>query len=132
MEKSPFRNRVLIVDDDSSVRETLRRLLEAAGFNVVAVHGGAEALMALRQDPTIGLMLLDLEMPDIDGLAVRRAQLDDRTIAAIPTIIVSGSRIARLDQMDLPAAEYLDKPVDRHELVAAVRRYCEPERGGTP
>jgi CheY-like chemotaxis protein len=121
---------VLIVDDDSSVRETFRRVLQSEGFDVVAVTGGDEALQILREDRTIGLILLDLEMPAMDGAAVRRAQLSDGAISLVPTVIVSGSRSTRSDLGDLTADGYLDKPVSRQDLLALVRQYCTPARPG--
>jgi CheY-like chemotaxis protein len=132
MRDAPVRNRVLIVDDDPAVRETLRRLLFDAGFQVVAVSGGAAALATLREDPTIGLMLLDLEMPDIDGLTVRRAQLADAYLSTIPTVIVSGSTDFRIDRTDLRADDYLQKPFLRRQLLDVVGRYCKPEADSSP
>ncbi len=121
---------MLIVDDDPSVRETFRRVLQSEGFDVAVVTGGEEALQALREDRTIGLMLLDLEMPGVDGAAVRRAQLADSTISLVPTVIVSGSRSTRTDLGDLTADGYLDKPVRRQDLLTLVRQYCTPAPPG--
>jgi|SRR6187455_220074 CheY-like chemotaxis protein len=129
MPDASFRNRVLIVDDDPAVRETFRRILVDAGFQVMAVSGGAAALATLHDDPTIGLMLLDLEMPEVDGLAVRRAQLADPQLSSVPTVIVSGSGDLRSDWADLCADDYLPKPFLRRQLLEVVSRYCKPERG---
>ena len=124
---------MLIVDDDPSVRETFRRVLQSEGFDVAVVTGGEEALQVLREDRTVGLMLLDLEMPVMDGAAVRRAQLADSAISLVPTVIVSGSRSTRSDVGDLTADGYLDKPVSRQDLLALVRQYCTPATpGSTP
>ena len=121
---------MLIVDDDPSVRETFRRVLQSEGFDVSVVAGGEEALQVLREDRTVGLMLLDLEMPVMDGAAVRRAQLADSAISLVPTVIVSGSRSTRSDLGDLKPDGYLDKPVRRQDLLALVAQYCVPDRRG--
>jgi response regulator RpfG family c-di-GMP phosphodiesterase len=57
------RNTVLVVDDHAGVREAFRRVLQLRGFRVIVASGGEEALALLNGDPTIGLMLLDVEMP---------------------------------------------------------------------
>ena len=124
---NPPRNRVLIVDDDAAIRSIFQRLLEGAGYDVVAVSSGHEALRTLHDDPSIGLMLLDIDMPVMDGVAVRRAQRADPQIAGIPTVIVSGARGVRTDLDDLEADAFLDKPVTRQDLLAVVARYCAPE-----
>jgi two-component system response regulator MprA len=127
----PVRNRVLVVDDNPAVRETFRRLLLQAGFQVVAVSSGAAALATLRDDPTIGLMLLDVGMPEVDGLTVRRAQLADPQLSSVPTVIVSGSADPRINSSDIRADDYLHKPVLRRQLLDVVSRYCRPERDTT-
>jgi CheY-like chemotaxis protein len=123
---------VLVVDDDAGVREAFRRVLQARGFRVLVASGGEEALTLLHDDPTVGLMLLDVEMPGIDGVAVRRAQLADTQLSSIPTVLVSGSPNVRLVARDLRVPEYLRKPVDAQHLLAVVRRYCSPEGPDTP
>jgi CheY-like chemotaxis protein len=119
------RNRVLIIDDNAAVRETFRRLLVAEGFDVVVATGGAEGLAVLRTDPTIGLVLLDFDMPRVNGSDVRRAQLADPELAAIPTVVVSGSR--HFDPAHLPGVSYLEKPVSRQQLVEVVSQYCSTQ-----
>lgn len=130
MQDGSPRNRVLVVDDDPAVRETFMRLLIDAGFEAVAVTGGEAALAALRDDPSIAVMLLDLDMPALSGRAVRKAQLADAQLSAIPTVIVSGAADARINRDDLRADDYLSKPFRRQELLAVVGRYCQPDGHG--
>ena len=122
---SVVRNRVLIIDDDDAVRQVFQRLLESAGFDVAGAAGGAEGLQRLREDPFIGLVLLDLNMPDVDGRSVRRAQRADPQLHAIPTVVVTGSADRIVDE-ELQAADYLHKPVSRERLLAVVQSYCDP------
>jgi len=128
MQDAAVRNRVLIVDDDPAVRETFRRILCDAGFQVLAVSSGAAALATLHDDSTIGLMLLDLEMPEIDGATVRRTQLADPQLSNVPTVIVSGSGDLRINRADLRADDYLAKPFLRRQLLEVVSRFCKPQR----
>jgi CheY-like chemotaxis protein len=118
--------RVLIVDDDRGVREMFRRSLELAHFDVVVAAGGEEGLRILRADPAVCLVLLDLTMPGMDGRQFRDAQRRDPSLADIPTVIVTGSALAKIVHAELMAMDYLLKPVAREHLVSVVGRYCKP------
>lgn len=115
--------RVLIVDDDRSVRELFRRCLLLAGYDVSVASGGAEGLQALGTDPTIGLVLLDLDMPRIDGRRFREVQRTDPRLEAIPTVVITGTNLTDDVRRELRATDYLSKPVQREQLVALVERY---------
>jgi CheY-like chemotaxis protein len=91
---SRSRNRVLVVDDDPVVRRMFQRSLDLAEFDVVVACNGAEGLTILREDDTIGLVLLDLTMPGMDGWAFLQEQRADSRSATIPTIILSGPTLA--------------------------------------
>jgi CheY-like chemotaxis protein len=120
-----MRNRILVVDDDPVVLRVFRQSLQTAGFDVVAVSSGEAGLEILTGDETIGLVLLDLEMPKMNGWAVRRAQLADRRIAHIPTIVITGSiDHAQRARSELRPQDYLLKPVTNETLIATVMRYC--------
>lgn len=122
----PKTGRVLIVDDDRAVREMFRRSLELAHFDVVIAAGGEEGLRRLRADPTICVVLLDLTMPGVDGRTFRDIQRADPRLAKIPTMIVTGSPLARVVHEELMADDYLLKPVGREHLVSVVGRHCAP------
>jgi CheY-like chemotaxis protein len=118
--------RVLVVDDDAAVRAATARNLRLAGFDVVAAPDGVEALRMLRADPTIRLILLDMNMPGMDGWEFRRLQAEDSRLATIPTIVVSAAPVADLIRVDLDVPLYLRKPVSRQHLISVVAEYCEP------
>jgi CheY-like chemotaxis protein len=120
------RNRVLVIDDDPVVCRMFKRSLEAARFDVVVASRGAEGLQVLKDDPTIGLVLLDLMMPDMDGWRFRHAQRTDPWLPTIPTIIVTGSALRNIVHEELQAADYLLKPVGREHLISVVASYCTP------
>jgi CheY-like chemotaxis protein len=117
--------RVLVVDDDPKVREVFERSLHLAGFDVVVAADGEQGLQALRDDPTIRLVLLDLDMPNVDGRKFREIQRRDLRLADISTIIVTGSALHNVVHEELLATEYLFKPVRREHLVSVVSRYCD-------
>jgi CheY-like chemotaxis protein len=112
---------VLVVDDEPAVCRLVQRTLERAGFPVVIANGGAEALELLRAHKEVGLILLDLVMPGMDGWRFRHAQQQDPRLAAIPTIIVTGAPLPPAVRDELQASEYIAKPFTPEQLVAAVR-----------
>ena len=113
------RPRVLVVDDDVDIAALLERYLGAHGFEVVAAHSGAAMQAALAGgDPD--LVLLDLGLPDADGLSLLQ-QL--RTHWQGPVIVVSGrgEAVERVVGLELGADDYVAKPFDFRELLARIR-----------
>lgn len=114
-------DRVLVVDDDATVRDLMRRFLSREGFDVVTAENGAEALAAARtRRPSV--ITLDVLMPDMDGWSVLQELKADPELAGIPVIMVT-----ILDEKQkgiaLGASEYLNKPIDRGRLAAILARY---------
>jgi signal transduction histidine kinase/DNA-binding response OmpR family regulator len=112
---------VLVADDERATRELIVRGLELEGFRAIAAGTGEETLrLARERQPDV--ICLDVLMPGMDGWAVLRALKADRATAAIPVVMVS-----MLDDRDighaLGAADYVTKPIDRHRLAAALRRF---------
>ncbi len=108
--------RVLIVEDDVDIRETLHELLECAGYEASEAANGLEGLLAARLAPP-DLIVLDLMMPVMDGWQFRRAQRSDPALASIPVIVISASGPSPID-----ADLFLQKPFPLDRLVAAVAR----------
>jgi len=112
---------ILVIDDDDNARDLLRRSLEAGGYSVATASSGEEGLaLARRLKPTA--ITLDVMMPRMDGWEVLRAIKADSELESIPVIMVT---IVGEEGMAyaLGAAEYLSKPVDRRQLLRAVRSY---------
>jgi class 3 adenylate cyclase/CheY-like chemotaxis protein len=114
--------RILIVDDNENNRAILAARLSAQGYSTAEACDGAEALEAARRDAP-DLILLDVEMPRMDGLEACRRLRSDPSVGFVPIILVT----ARADSKDVVAGleagadEYLTKPVDQHALIARVR-----------
>ena len=121
--------RVLIIDDDAAVRETLAEGLRLAGFDVAEAASGADGLRVLRTDTQIGLVLLDLMMPEMDGWRFRYEQRMEPRLAAIPTIITTGAPLADVVDGELKAQDYLLKPIGLQHLVSVVAHYVRPGDG---
>ena len=114
--------RILIVDDNETNRDILRTRLRPQGYELMEASDGEEALsMTRRHHPD--LILLDVMMPKVDGIAACRALKSDTDLPFIPIILVT----AKADTKDIVAGleagadEYLTKPVDQSALVARVR-----------
>jgi CheY-like chemotaxis protein len=113
---------VLIVEDDTDLREMMAQLLTLEGFQSAAVANGREALQYLSAGDTPDLILLDLMMPVMDGWEFRRVQQADPALSRVPTIVLSA-----LDQTraaELKPAAFLKKPLDFDRLLQLVREYC--------
>lgn len=117
---------VLVVDDDCDIRETVCEILGAEGFPVAVATNGKEALAYLRAvpAPAPSLILLDLSMPVMDGIAFRQAQRQDPQLAAIPVIVCSAEPRLPERVRGLEVDGVLQKPVRLAHLLAAVSRYC--------
>jgi CheY-like chemotaxis protein len=114
---------VLVVEDDLDIREVMRMVLEASGYQVFEAGDGAEAL-AIARAHRPGVILLDLMMPGMDGFQFRESQLQDPAIASIPVVIVSGGGAVPQKAAELGVAGYLVKPTDVQSLLAIMRDLC--------
>ncbi|MEJ2487787.1 MAG: response regulator transcription factor [Anaerolineales bacterium] len=110
---------VLVVDDEEPLRGFMRRNLEVRGYNVLVAADGLEAL-AQFDNNTIDLIVLDVMMPKMDGLAVLRQV---RETSRIPIIVLSalGEESDKIKALNLGADDYLTKPFGVEEVLARVR-----------
>jgi chemosensory pili system protein ChpA (sensor histidine kinase/response regulator) len=116
---------VLIVDDSLSVRRVLGNLVRGAGWNPIAARDGVEALEILQRSARLpDAILLDIEMPRMDGYELAATLKSQRDLAGIPIVVVT-SRAGdkhRAKALELGVAEYLVKPYPDAVLLDAVRR----------
>ena len=115
-EESPH---ILVIDDDAEIGALLTRYLVGHGYRVTVAGDGAQSRVCLRS-LDIDLVLLDLGLPDGDGLALLR---DFQAFWSGPVIVVSGrgESIERVVGLELGADDYVSKPFDLRELLARVR-----------
>ena len=103
--------RVLVVDDDPNVQEILREFLSAKGYEIITAGDGAEGLRRVKEERP-HLILLDIQMPKMDGLEVlRRLREIDKEVSVIMITSVNEQEIAR-KAMELGAFDYIVKPLD--------------------
>jgi FixJ family two-component response regulator len=124
---TPDRTTVFVVDDDSAVRTALSRLLRAAGYRV-AIFGSAEQFSG-EHDPSLpGCVVLDITMPGLNGLDLQKWLAEND--AALPIIFLTGHGdvASSVRAMKLGAADFLTKPVDEENLLAAIRQALDRNR----
>ncbi|MFI8499600.1 response regulator transcription factor [Streptomyces sp. NPDC085524] len=119
--------RVLVVEDDRGIAESLVRGLRQAGYEAEGVRTGRAALSA----PTPDVVLLDLGLPDIDGVEVCR-RLRARSDAAIIAVTARGEEADRVVALDEGADDYLVKPFGLAELLARIRAVLRRRRPAEP
>ena len=112
---------VHVVDDDASVRESLTVLLEAAGFPVRA-YASATAFLQAASERTAGCVLTDVQMPELNGLELQR-RMGERGIR-LPVIVMTGHADVpvAVEALKAGAIDFLEKPFDDEQLLAAVNR----------
>ncbi len=128
--------RISIVEDEASLAEALRYNLEKEGFEVRHYGAGGQALAGIRRDPP-DLILLDLMLPEVDGLEVTRLLKRDPATAAIPILMLTarGEEVDRIVGLELGADDYVTKPFSPREVVLrikAILRRSEARNGPEP
>lgn len=120
--------RLLVVEDDLPLAESLVTLLISSGYAVDCVHDGAsaEALVAVEQ---FDLVILDLNLPQMDGLSLLRAMRARANPAAVMILTARGAAEDRVRGLDLGADDYMAKPFDVREFEARVRSLLRRQAG---
>lgn len=115
------RAHILVVDDDHELRDTLREVLEDLGYSVEAAVDGRDALSRLRSKARRpDLILLDLQMPNLDGAGFRNEQLRHEDIAQIPVALLTADREGKAKAAALHTDAYLSKPLKLLELMTVI------------
>ena len=116
--------RVLIVDDELFFREAISDVLGAEGFQCVLAETGEDALEQIT-DPSLGVVVLDIRLPDIDGIQVLARIRELRPSLRVIMLSASTDQDLVLEALRLGACDYLAKPLHEEELVLSVRRALE-------
>src|SRR5689334_6527427 len=111
--------RILVADDEPNIREVISFALERAGFDTATARNGSEALQQFRRGP-LDLIILDIGMPDMDGLEVCR---QIRKTSGLPILFLSArdEEIDRVLGLEIGGDDYVTKPFSPRELVARVK-----------
>jgi DNA-binding response OmpR family regulator len=113
---------ILCADDEEANLDLLRAILVPHGYEVVAVTNGKDALLKIKSR-TIDLILLDVNMPEMDGLEVCRLIKEDQNLRDIPIIMITGlaSHEDRVRGIEAGVEDYFSKPFHRKELLARIK-----------
>ena len=112
--------KVLIVDDETDIRDSLREVFEDEGYEVATAANGAEALQRLSSEALPCAMVLDLIMPNVGGVEVYEKMQADARLARIP-VIISTSDPSRAPSGVL----IMKKPIDLNRLIGTVQKHCK-------
>jgi CheY-like chemotaxis protein len=121
---------VLVIDDDSAIRDTLQDALTYEGYEVAAVANGLEALgyLARQRRTPPRLILLDIMMPVMDGIEFLESYAADPLFPGVPIVVMSahvdGAAVLRRNWVVL----HMNKPFDLDDLCNVVEHWCAPER----
>jgi two-component system, NtrC family, nitrogen regulation response regulator NtrX len=126
-DRQPVRGLVLVVDDEASIRESLRMILEYEGYRVDEAASGAEALSKVA-NRTPDAILLDIKMPEMDGLEVQQA-LEERGYD-VPVLVISGHAdvTTAVEATRRGAYDFFEKPLQRERILVSLRNAVESRR----
>ncbi|OIN99109.1 MAG: hypothetical protein COX65_02750 [Elusimicrobia bacterium CG_4_10_14_0_2_um_filter_56_8] len=119
--------RILVVDDEKSILEMLRYTLEAQGYLVITAETGAKALSWIKE-VKLDLAIIDLGLPDMNGLEICREIKENSRTRAIPIIILTGNATneAKIKgNLEVSADLFLNKPIENADLNKAVATILE-------
>jgi len=122
-----FKKKVLIIEDDDSVREVIKIHLEKEGFPFLEARNGDEALKTLHQADNffnVSLILCDIRMPQIDG--VDFIKILKHQAFRIPVVVLTGYPDLQMAESlrEMGVKEYLVKPIEKQKLVDAIRKFA--------
>lgn len=117
---------ILVVDDNPLNRKILNRILISEGYHVTEAENGQDALHILMdRTHAVNLVLLDLEMPIMDGYSVLREMNESGIIASIPVIVTTGNEDAEILSLENGASDFIKKPYNaelvRHRVESLLR-----------
>jgi two-component system cell cycle response regulator DivK len=121
---------ILIVEDNERNMKLLRDVLQATGYRTIEASSGGQVL-ALAAENAPALVMMDIRLPDMDGLeALSQLRADART-ASIPVLAVTAQAMKGDRERFIEAGfnDYLSKPIDVDELIASVRHHCKVHQG---
>lgn len=111
---------IFIIDDEPAVRDSLTMMLEQEGLNVIA-YDNAPAFLAAYQEEILGCAIVDIRMPDMDGLTLQKEMLARNILLPIIFLTGHGDIPMSVTAMKAGAADFLTKPVSREKLMNTVR-----------
>lgn len=114
---------VLVVEDDIDIRDTLQLILEEDRYPVMLAKNGQEALQVLSEREPPGLILLDIQMPVMDGKSFLKKirEQHESPLSKIPVVVLTAGGLQKIDP---EPDDYLSKPVNIDRLMGVIEKYC--------
>lgn len=122
---------IAVVDDESQLREAVGEYLELQGFRVSLADGGEALREIMKREPPVDLVILDLNMPGEDGLAIAR-YLREHSAVGIIILTAAGQTVDRIIGLEIGADDYMGKPFDLRELLARIKSVLRRTARGQP
>lgn len=124
MKKAVTKRKILLIDDEPDLLELIKEILEREGYQIFCASNGAAGIL-LNEQENPDLIVLDLRMPDMDGIETLQhiRKTDDQVIVVILTGYGCPDTIR--DAVDLNVSEYLSKPFENEELVSVISKALE-------
>lgn len=116
--------RILIIEDDNSIRELLVELLQSEGYEVASAVNGLEGLKYLQTQINPDLILVDLMMPVMDGYAFRTEQMKNPAWNKIPVVVMSAEANAKEKMKSFDITAFLAKPVELDTILNTVQKFA--------
>jgi two-component system chemotaxis response regulator CheY len=121
--------KVLVVEDDRDIRESLRDLLEMEGIEAATASEGLEAFEQLKSGSALpDLIILDLMMPGMDGYQFRELQLSDPTLSSIPVLLMTADGNLEIKKMKIGARMAIRKPLEISNLLKIINENFSAEK----
>ena len=124
LSRSADRKTILVVDDDEIMRNALKRLLESEGYEVVLAEDGLAFSKVLEDGRKLDLILLDINLPWVDGFELCKMVKEHNEFSKVPLILVSGRKSDEDVEkgFDMGCNDYVVKPFDANFMVSAVNK----------
>jgi CheY-like chemotaxis protein len=116
--------RILIVDDDGDIRDSLREALVDEEYEVALASDGREAIEYLRSNQPPNLILLDWMMPNCDGACFRKLQRQDEELAKIPVVLLTADTRIEKRMAEIEVTDCVPKPVRLRQLLEVIERHA--------
>jgi len=125
-----YPRRLLVVEDDPELASTLADVLGDEGFRVAVANDGLVAWQMLHEEDDLpDVILLDMRMPQMDGATFRRRQLQERALASIPTLVMTGHHVDSRTRTSMGRVPILRKPIHLEHLLATILEVVQAGRG---